>query len=259
MGDLRGSISRRDFLKAAGAALGALLLAPSRRAWGSAPGAVTTLTRVQTTRPVFFLTIDDGWYPDSLLAMLDILAQHQAQATFFLVGNAVQVAEGVYPGILAQLLRAGHQVGYHTLAHRRASQLALNSVAWFLQDYDRWLELMKTLLADASLEGGIVPYARAPGGYFSPNFLSLCSLRQLQPVSWNHTVDNTGPGKPRLGRGDILLMHTTPEDTRLLQQYLEDLDQVAQESLRPALFDFSGNSGSAQPEPPAIKKKFIEN
>ncbi|MCS7316212.1 MAG: polysaccharide deacetylase family protein [Bryobacterales bacterium] len=102
------------------------------------------------------LTFDDGPSP-ATAAILEILEQHGAKATFFVCGlNAER-----HPGIVRAAARAGHQIGNHTYSHARlwlrsarfiAEELALAQRAitaitgtpprWFRPPYGvRWFGL----------------------------------------------------------------------------------------------------------------------
>ena len=70
--------------------------------------------RVETTdSPVIYLTFDDGPIPQLTPWVLEQLANFNAKATFFCVGNNVRR----YPELLTQTLAAGHSVGNHTMHH----------------------------------------------------------------------------------------------------------------------------------------------
>jgi len=78
--------------------------------------------RVRTHRPVVALSFDDGPHPTFTLRVLDILQQHDAKATFFLIGErAVR-----HPEVVSYIKAAGHEVGNHyfrncpTLGHSDA-------------------------------------------------------------------------------------------------------------------------------------------
>src|SRR5437016_13049109 len=65
--------------------------------------------RVRTHRPVVALSFDDGPHPTFTLRVLDILQQHDAKATFFLIGErAVR-----HPEVVFHIKAAGHEVGNH--------------------------------------------------------------------------------------------------------------------------------------------------
>src|SRR5207245_335382 len=78
--------------------------------------------RVRTDRPVVAISFDDGPHPTFTLQVLEVLRQHDAKATFFLIGErAVR-----QPDVVSQIKAAGHEVGNHyfkngsTLGHSDA-------------------------------------------------------------------------------------------------------------------------------------------
>lgn len=69
--------------------------------------------RGDTSRPLIALTFDDG--PSrSTPALLEILAQHRVQATFFMCGRNVRR----YPEIARAVRKAGHEIGNHSDSHQ---------------------------------------------------------------------------------------------------------------------------------------------
>ncbi len=67
------------------------------------------LYAIDTDAPVVALTIDDGPHPQSTLRILDVLAEHEASATFFVTTSHVPGNEPVLEAIVA----AGHELGNH--------------------------------------------------------------------------------------------------------------------------------------------------
>ena len=65
--------------------------------------------RVRTRRPLVALSFDDGPHPIFTPQVLDILHQHNAQATFFLIGERALR----HPDLIARIKAAGHEVGNH--------------------------------------------------------------------------------------------------------------------------------------------------
>ena len=61
----------------------------------------------------FALTFDDGPWPEYTSEILQILEQHNAKATFYMVGEVVQE----YPKIALQVRDAGHAIGNHSWSH----------------------------------------------------------------------------------------------------------------------------------------------
>jgi len=69
--------------------------------------------RIPTKEKQLFLTFDDGPIPEVTPWVLDQLAQYQAKATFFCVGENVKNN----PAIFSQVIDAGHTGGNHTNNH----------------------------------------------------------------------------------------------------------------------------------------------
>ena len=59
------------------------------------------------------LTFDDGPDPYNTPVILDIMAQHDARATFFVVGRSV----AFFPELIERMVREGHTLANHTWAH----------------------------------------------------------------------------------------------------------------------------------------------
>jgi peptidoglycan/xylan/chitin deacetylase (PgdA/CDA1 family) len=72
-----------------------------------------TITRVETTEPVVALTFDDGPDPDYTPRLLQVLAEHHARATFFVVGEAARRC----PELVKRIADAGHAIGNHSWNH----------------------------------------------------------------------------------------------------------------------------------------------
>lgn len=69
--------------------------------------------RIPTEEKVIHLTFDDGPIPEVTPWVLEQLAQHNAKATFFCVGDNVQK----HPDVLEMVKMAGHAIGNHTYNH----------------------------------------------------------------------------------------------------------------------------------------------
>ncbi|MBB4078819.1 peptidoglycan/xylan/chitin deacetylase (PgdA/CDA1 family) [Lewinella aquimaris] len=67
----------------------------------------------KSPQPSIYLTFDDGPIPHLTPWVLEQLAQYDAKATFFCVGNNARR----YPTVLQQVIDAGHTVGNHTMHH----------------------------------------------------------------------------------------------------------------------------------------------
>ncbi|MBR1428004.1 MAG: polysaccharide deacetylase family protein [Prevotella sp.] len=69
--------------------------------------------RMDPDEHAVYLTFDDGPIPESTPFILKTLADFNAKATFFMVGDNVKK----YPQLYQQIVDAGHQVGNHTMNH----------------------------------------------------------------------------------------------------------------------------------------------
>jgi peptidoglycan/xylan/chitin deacetylase (PgdA/CDA1 family) len=72
-----------------------------------------TIAGVVTRDPVAALTFDDGPHPVYTPRLLDILQQHQAHATFFMIGEAAQK----HPQLMRRVVQEGHVIGNHSWDH----------------------------------------------------------------------------------------------------------------------------------------------
>ena len=75
------------------------------------------------------LTFDDGpsqWTAD----VLDLLHEHDARATFFLIGQRVRER----PDDARRILGAGHELGSHTLTHPRLTEIGDDEVRREIED-----------------------------------------------------------------------------------------------------------------------------
>src|SRR5262252_3963373 len=120
------------------------------------------------------LTFDDGPNDPHTLHLLDVLARHQAKATFFLIGQYVRRR----PEIARAVQAAGHAIGNHTYSH---PNLIFVSAARLRQE----LEDCRRALEDAI--GAPAPLFRPPFGGRRPNVLRTVRALGLEPVMWSVT------------------------------------------------------------------------
>ena len=150
------------------------------------------------------ITFDDGPHPRGTPAVLEILREAGAVATFFLAGEQVERR----PALVAEIVAAGHRVELH--CHRHRNQLRLTP-RMLLDDAER---------ARAAIEaagGQEVADYRPPYGIFSAAGLWAVRTRGWRPVLWSRWGRDWSrratPGSiaRRAGAGaragDILLLH----------------------------------------------------
>lgn len=175
-----------------------------------------------------YLTFDDGpdehWTP----RILDLLAQRNVLATFFVVGRFALEQ----PELVRRIAAQGHEVGNHSWSHRHP---------WTLSPEAARLEVRDGAAAIADLIGQEPIFFRPPHGRLRRSMLEEMERGGQALVLWDRSAVDWGP----LGRasgisrrlkavqgGDIVLMHdggrgiNRPEElVKVLPQFLDHLKQ----------------------------------
>jgi peptidoglycan/xylan/chitin deacetylase (PgdA/CDA1 family) len=120
----------------------------------------------------FALTYDDGPNDPYTFKLLDVLAEHDVRATFFLIGRFVRQR----PDIVRAIRSAGHLVGNHTTTH---------PVLLFQSPKHAREELAGCNAAIEDVLGEPVRYFRPPHGARRPDVLRAARELGLTPVLWN--------------------------------------------------------------------------
>ncbi len=84
------------------------------------PNSGVTFTRVMVSGNHIAITYDDGPHPANTPRLLDILAERNIKATFYVIGNNVNL----YPGVLRRTVAEGHEIGNHSQTHCLLSKLS---------------------------------------------------------------------------------------------------------------------------------------
>lgn len=205
---------------------------------------VGSIYAVETEKPLFHLTFDDGPHPVVTPLVLDVLEQFNATATFFVVTDQAQA----YPEILREVLRRGHQIGLHSRTHMRLSTASWSSLNDEICRAHRDLED----LVEAPVGWFRPPYGA--GGLRTRPVARACRMKSLlwsvDSRDWKGlTADNPLERSLHLLQpGGILLMHDTPHKDddgddaaaglipkdKLIGLYLEEL---AERSLKAVSID----------------------
>jgi peptidoglycan/xylan/chitin deacetylase (PgdA/CDA1 family) len=151
------------------------------------------------------LTFDDGPHPEGTPAVLALLEEAGARATFFLVGEQVERR----PELAARIVAAGHLVGLHAHRHRLQLRLTPSQVA-------RDLARGAAVIEDAVGQGP-PRWHRPPYGIYSPAGLDAARRRGLTPLLWSRwgkdwrrftTPERIAARATRaLLPGDVILLH----------------------------------------------------
>jgi peptidoglycan/xylan/chitin deacetylase (PgdA/CDA1 family) len=129
------------------------------------------------------LTFDDGpsqWTP----VVLDLLHEHGARATFFLIGERVRER----PGDARRIAAEGHELGSHTLTHPRLTEIGDDEIR---------AEISGGVDAAQEVLGERLPLFRAPGFHADERVLGIVSelgleavFADVDPEDWRPGVDS---------------------------------------------------------------------
>lgn len=77
-------------------------------------------SRVLVSGKYIAMTFDDGPHPQNTPRLLDMLSARNIKATFYVVGQSVDL----YPQVLRRTVAEGHEIGNHSNTHRLLSKLS---------------------------------------------------------------------------------------------------------------------------------------
>lgn len=147
-----------------------------------------------------YLTFDDGPDPRNTWALLDLLARHNAQATFFVTGRSAQA----HPDLIQAAAAAGHTVANHTYSHISLSGISRDGF------------MSEVLGAREAIGAAGVACLRPPFGARDANTAAYAAEIGHQIIMWDiDTNDWANPGADEISRrlldnardGAIVLMH----------------------------------------------------
>jgi peptidoglycan/xylan/chitin deacetylase (PgdA/CDA1 family) len=115
------------------------------------PGARNTYSSVNVNGPYIAITFDDGPHPTNTPRLLNILAERNIKATFFVVGQLAKE----YPQIIRRILAEGHEIANHTMTHPTLTRISDDRIR---------RELGDTHKAMVDIAGYHMRLFRPPGG-----------------------------------------------------------------------------------------------
>lgn len=175
------------------------------------------LTRGDRRERCAYLTFDDGPNPRFTPPLLDLLARHDARASFFLIGDQIER----YPEIVERIVAEGHLIGNHSYDHPHFDRLPLAEQVAQVTRTDQLL---------ARFDGRPRHRFRTPRGVV-PLGLLLRFARERRGITYwsydsldydDHPIDRLSAAFERHGlrNGEIVLMH---DDSARAQGILERL------------------------------------
>lgn len=165
-----------------------------------------------------WLTIDDGPDPSDTPAILDLLDQHGAKATFFVIGKKAEQ----HPELIREIVRRGHRIGNHTWSHPQASFWCHGPIRTY-REIARCQEVIKTITGEAP------SVFRAPVGHSNLFVHPVLETFGLRLVGWSSRgFDGVSASLPEVTRrirasaadGGIILAH---EATPIAREVVADV------------------------------------
>lgn len=150
-----------------------------------------------------YLTFDDGPDPDFTPRVLDVLAENDMQATFFVIGDCARRE----PELLRRIAKGGHAIGNHTYSHRHP---------WAMGPRAARAQVRDGANALADVLGFQPRLYRPPHGRLRPCMVDEAHRLGEHIVLWNLSAIDFGPLgsakriEQRLANvrpNDIVLMH----------------------------------------------------
>jgi peptidoglycan-N-acetylglucosamine deacetylase len=154
------------------------------------------------------LTFDDGPNDPHTMHLLDVLAEYEAKATFFVIGRYVRQR----PKTVRAIRAAGHALGNHTESH---PNLIFVSATRLRQELENCRKALEDTIGES------IPWFRPPFGGRRPNVLRTARGLGMEPVMWSvtgfdwkaksadeivETIAQQVDGRPRQ-QSEIVLLH----------------------------------------------------
>ena len=128
------------------------------------------------------ISFDAAWGNDDTQMLIDILAEYEVPATFFVVGSWVDK----YPESVKQLSDAGHEIHNHSNSHPHMPQL---SVAQMTDELNACNEKISAITGKKPI------LFRAPYGDYNNTMLETVTNNGMYTIQWD--IDPYAPvGKP---------------------------------------------------------------
>lgn len=157
---------------------------------------------VKTQQRVVALTFDDGPDEVTTIKLLQVLKEHNAKATFFVMGRRAEEL----PEQLAQIASEGHEIGSHGFSHKWLTKLSDQELA---EEITRTEAVIMTAAPKPVL-------FRPPGAYYNERIIQELRNRGYSMIMWSIDTrdwarqDYTGVAHDvatKVKPGSIVLLH----------------------------------------------------
>ncbi len=167
------------------------------------------------------LTFDDGPDPEYTPILLDGLRERGVQATFFLLGQQIEM----YPEIVEEMCADGHEISVHSYEHVNLEAIS---------EAEACMQIQQTGDLICSLTGEWPAFVRPPYGNWPSamdnDFSMITVLWDVDPLDW--ATEDTSLIVQRILENveeyDIILLHDASESS--VQAALQVIDILRQEN-----------------------------
>lgn len=167
---------------------------------------------VDTEKKRVSISFDAAWGNEDTQVLLDILAENNVKATFFMTGGWVES----YPEDVKKIAEAGHDLGNHSENHKQMSQLTAS---------DCESELFSVHEKVKALTGISMCLFRPPYGDYNNQLIEVAGQLNYHVIQWsvdsldwkNYGADSivdTVLNHKNLKNGAIILMHNGAQYTK---------------------------------------------
>lgn len=167
---------------------------------------------VDTDQKKVALSFDAAWGNDDTQALLDILAEYDVKATFFMTGGWIES----YPDDVKKIAKEGHDLGNHSENHKHMSTLSKNQCSdEIMSPHEKVKEITDV---DMCL-------FRPPYGDYNDTLINMVEDCGYYAIQWDvdsldwkdygaENIVNTVLEHKNLGNGSIILMHNGAKYTK---------------------------------------------
>lgn len=195
------------------------------------------------------LTFDDGPHPEYTACILDILAQHNVKATFFLLGRNVER----YPDLARRIAAEGHVIGNHGYSHHELKVLSRKRIR---QEIEKGYAVIHATTGESPV------LFRPPFGLFNRAVISEMKEAGQQLIHWSLSPKDWARPREsvlvrrvvkRVRNGSIILLHDSHpfKESGRRDRTVNALPLLI-ESLREKGFEFATVSDIIKAQPTAL-------
>ena len=202
--------------------VGALLLLTEEIVSASSPTRQLPIYAVATDEKKIAITFDAAWTNQDTDALIEILAKHNAKATFFIVGDWAKS----FPESVKAFYDAGHTIANHSDTHKAFSKCSKQEIKEEILNCNEKLE---------GIIGEKVTLLRAPSGDYTNQSIEVAKSLDMATIQWD--CDSLDYQKlavdeivnrviSRVANGSIVLFHNGVENTApALDKVLTELEK----------------------------------